>query len=67
MIECGLTPYQALQSGTGVAARLLGLPDRGSIAVGQVADMVLFDANPLDDPAALRLVAAVFQHGRRVA
>jgi imidazolonepropionase-like amidohydrolase len=67
MIECDLTPYQALQAGTGVAARLLGLPDRGSIAVGQVADMVLFDANPLDDPAALRLVAAVFQHGRRVA
>ncbi|MDQ5824405.1 MAG: amidohydrolase family protein [Chloroflexota bacterium] len=67
MIECGLTPYQALQAGTGVAARLLGLSDRGSIAVGQVADMVLFDANPLEDPAALRLVAAVFQHGRRVA
>ena len=67
MIECGLSPHAALQAGTSVAARLLGVPDRGTIAVGQVADMVLFDANPLDDPAALRLVAAVFQGGRRVA
>lgn len=66
MIECGLSPEAALQSGTGVAARLLGLDDRGTIEVGKVADMVLFDANPLDDPAALRLVAAVFQEGRRV-
>jgi len=67
MIECGLTPQAALQAGTSAAARLLGTPDRGTIAVGQVADMVLFDANPLDDPAALRLVVAVFQSGRRVA
>ncbi len=67
MIECGLSPEAALQAGTSVAARLLGTPDRGTIAVGQVADLVLFDANPLDDPAALRLVAGVFQGGRRVA
>lgn len=67
MIECGLSPSEALQSGTSVAARLIGTPDRGTIAPGQVADLVLLDANPLDDPAALRLVAAVFQMGRRVA
>ncbi|HET6312780.1 MAG TPA: amidohydrolase family protein [Chloroflexia bacterium] len=67
MIECGLSPEAALQAGTTVAARLLGVSDRGAIEVGQVADMVLLDANPLDDPAALRLVAAVFQGGRRVA
>ena len=66
MIECGLSPEAALLAGTSVAARLLGTHDRGTIAVGQVADMVLFDANPIDDPAALRLVAAVFQQGRRV-
>lgn len=67
MIECGLSPEAALRAGTSVAARLLGTHDRGAIALGQVADMVLFDANPLDDPAALRLVVAVFQGGRRVA
>jgi len=67
MIECGLTPEAALQAGTTVAARLLGLRDRGTISVGQVADLVLLDANPLDDPDALRLVAAVFQGGVRVA
>lgn len=67
MIECGLTPAAALQAGTVVAARLLGAHDRGTIAPGQAADLLLLDANPLDDPAALRLVAAVFQDGRRVA
>jgi imidazolonepropionase-like amidohydrolase len=67
MIECGLTPDAALRAGTSVAARLLGSTDKGAIAPGQVADMVLLDANPLDDPTALRLVAAVFQAGRRVA
>ena len=41
--------------------------ERGTIEVGKIADMVLLDRNPLDDPAALRLVAAVFQAGRRVA
>jgi len=67
MVECGLTPDAALRAGTSVAARLLGSTDRGTIAPGQVADLVLLDSNPLDDLAALRLVAAVFQGGRRVA
>jgi imidazolonepropionase-like amidohydrolase len=67
MIECGMTPQGALEPGTTTAARLLGTPDRGTIAPGQLADLVLLDGNPLDDPAALRLVSAVFQAGRRVA
>jgi imidazolonepropionase-like amidohydrolase len=41
--------------------------ERGTIEVGKIADLVLLDRNPLDDPEALRLVASVFQRGHRVA
>ncbi len=68
MVECGMAPVAALQAATLGGARLLGEEARrGTIAPGQVADLVLLDANPLEDLAALRLVAAVFQDGRRVA
>jgi imidazolonepropionase-like amidohydrolase len=67
MIECRMEPAAALRAATREGARLLGEgSERGTIEVGKVADLVLLDRNPLDDPAALRLVAAVFQSGRRV-
>ncbi|HEV8190184.1 MAG TPA: amidohydrolase family protein, partial [Ktedonobacterales bacterium] len=68
MIDCGMDPAAALQAATSEGARLMGEADaRGTITVGKIADLLLLDRNPLDDPAALRLVAAVFQAGRRVA
>ena len=67
MMECGMEPRAALIAATSGAAKLLEEPERGTIAVGKIADLVLFDANPLEDPGALRLIAAVFQGGKRVA
>jgi imidazolonepropionase-like amidohydrolase len=68
MIDCGMEPAAALQAATREGARLMGeASERGSIEVGKIADLVLLDRNPLDDPDALRLVAAVFQAGRHVA
>lgn len=49
LVEAGLTPLQALQSGTINVARFFDEPDRGTIATGQVADLVLLSANPLED------------------
>lgn len=57
----GLTPVQALNAATAVNARILGIsPETGSLDVGKSADLVVLDANPLDDFRAFaepRLVA----------
>ncbi|HYY91817.1 MAG TPA: amidohydrolase family protein [Candidatus Dormibacteraeota bacterium] len=67
MVECGMDPKDALLAGTARAAELIGEPERGTLSKGKIADMVLLDANPLENVSGLRLVAAVFQSGRRVA
>jgi imidazolonepropionase-like amidohydrolase len=65
LVAAGLTPLQALRSATLNPARFLGLGDSlGTVAPGKVADLVLLDANPLADIAALRRVRAVIAGGR---
>ena len=50
LVAAGLTPYQALATGTRNVATYFGTTDRaGTIAVGKQADLVLLDANPLTD------------------
>src|SRR5437867_7804758 len=67
MVECGMEPHDALIAATSSASKLIGEDERGTIEKGKIADMVLLDANPLESISALRLIAAVFQGGRRVA
>ena len=50
LYEAGLTPFEALQAATFNAARFLATTaDGGTVATGKIADLVLLDANPLDD------------------
>jgi imidazolonepropionase-like amidohydrolase len=70
-VASGLTPYQVLESGTRnvgrYAAEELKLDGRfGTVAVGQRADLVLLDANPLDDVGNLSRRAGVMVRGRWV-
>jgi len=63
--EAGLTPMQALQSATRNPPRFFGLEDEeGTIAPGMVAELVLLDADPLEDIANTRRISAVVLNGR---
>ena len=49
-VEAGLTPYQALRMATVNAAEFLKRQEEmGIVAVGQRADLILLQANPLED------------------
>jgi imidazolonepropionase-like amidohydrolase len=64
-VAAGLTPRQALLTATVNPGRFLGRPDLlGRVAVGQKADLVLLDADPLADIAATRRIRAVVADGR---
>ena len=65
LVQAGLTPLQALQAATRNAARFMGREqDLGTIQPGKLADLVLLEANPLDDIANTRRINAVVFGGR---
>ena len=65
MVECGMSIKDVLLAATSRAAGLIGETERGAIQAGKIADLVLLDADPTESVAALRLVASVFQGGKR--
>ena len=65
----GLTPEEALLGVTANAARALGLKDRGTIAVGQKADLALWDVTRPGDlayPLGFNPLAAVIRNGELI-
>jgi imidazolonepropionase-like amidohydrolase len=67
MVQAGLTPMQAITAATGENAKLLHVTDRGTIAVGKRADLLVLDADPLSDIHNTRKILAVYHDGRSVA
>jgi len=64
LVKAGLMPIEALQAATRNPAEFLGrLNSQGTIAAGKNADLVLLDANPLDDVHNTRKIDAVILHG----
>ena len=62
----GLEPVEALRLATSRSAELLGLPDRGVIAPGRLADLLVVDGDPTQGLAALERVRYVFKGGELV-
>jgi imidazolonepropionase-like amidohydrolase len=63
----GMSNFEVLRAATYEPARYLGITDSaGTIAPGMRADLVLLDANPLNDIANTRRIAAVIVDGRLV-
>jgi imidazolonepropionase-like amidohydrolase len=65
LVDAGLTPYEALRTGTVNAARYFDSEDRiGTVQAGMAADLVLLDANPLADISNSGRVHGVMVDGR---
>lgn len=64
-VRAGISPLDALRAATIGPARFLGMLDSlGTVDAGKVADLVLLEANPLDDIRHTRRIAAVVTNGR---
>jgi len=67
LVKAGMTPMQAIQAGTRVAAECLRWDDRlGTVEAGKLADLVAVPGNPLEDIAAIEKVNFVMSGGRIV-
>lgn len=65
LVESGFTPLEALQTATINPARYLGgQQETGAIEPGKVADLILLDANPLEDIRNTLKIAMVVLRGR---
>ncbi|HYM24526.1 MAG TPA: amidohydrolase family protein [Vicinamibacterales bacterium] len=66
LVKAGLTPAQAIAAGTRTSSAILGLDALGTIAAGKSASFIVLEANPLDDIAYARKIAAVYLDGVQV-
>jgi len=67
LVDSGLTPMEALVAATGQAAELLGQQNiLGTVEKGKLADMVILDADPLQDIRNTQRISAVLKSGRVV-
>jgi imidazolonepropionase-like amidohydrolase len=67
MVQCGLTPLQAIQAATVNAADLIGWSDRvGSIEPGKFADLIAVEGDPLRDISVLERLGFVMKGGEVV-
>lgn len=63
LVDAGLSPSEALSAATSRAAAVFGLDDRGSIATGKRADLLLVARDPTGDITATRDIIGVWKRG----
>jgi imidazolonepropionase-like amidohydrolase len=66
MVQSGITPMQTLVASTSNVAKFLRAPDLGTIEPGKWADLLVLNANPLDDIKNTRKIDSVYIAGNRV-
>lgn len=64
LVNCGLTPYEALRTGTVNVAKYLKLPDTGVVRSGAKADLILLNGNPLADISNTKKIEGVVLNGK---
>jgi imidazolonepropionase-like amidohydrolase len=63
MVIAGMTPAQVITAATKSAAEFLKMADAGTLEAGKSADLLVLDANPLDDIKNTRKISAVYLRG----
>ena len=67
MVECCMTPMEAIVASTKSSADLLGiLQDYGTLEEGKYADFLILNENPLDNLDTLFNIDSVYKLGKRV-
>ena len=66
MAMSGMTPMQVIVASTGRAAEFLRITDAGTLQTGKSADLIVLDANPLENITNTRRINAVYQRGQMV-
>jgi imidazolonepropionase-like amidohydrolase len=66
MVLAGMTPAQVILASTRNAAEFLRIADAGTLEAGKSADLLVLDANPLDDITNTRRIAMVILRGAPV-
>ena len=66
MVEAGMSPSQVIVAASSRAAEFMGLGDRGSLVPGKRADLLVLDANPLEDIRNTRRIAKFYLAGTEV-
>jgi hypothetical protein len=65
LVDVGLTPYEALRTSTTIPYEYLGeARDAGTVEVGKRSDLLLVEANPLEDISAASNITGVMVRGR---
>jgi imidazolonepropionase-like amidohydrolase len=66
LVDSGLTPLQAINLATAQSAALLHLDDRGVVAPGKLADLIVVDGNPALHIEDVHNIVAVWHRGKMV-
>jgi imidazolonepropionase-like amidohydrolase len=66
MAMSGMTPMQVIAAATARAAEFLRFTDTGTLQTGKSADLIVLDANPLDNITNTRQINAVYYRGQMV-
>ncbi|MEO8001580.1 MAG: CIA30 family protein [Arenimonas sp.] len=66
LVRAGLSPAEALNSATALPAKIFALNDRGRIAVGMRADLILVNGDPTKNITATRDINFIWKNGYRL-
>jgi imidazolonepropionase-like amidohydrolase len=66
MVVAGMTPMQVIVAATKNAAEFLKIADAGTLEAGKSADLLILDANPLDNITNTRKISQVILRGSAI-